>query len=147
MAENPSPRPALVDRKLFAGPKIRRLRRELRLTQAAMADALGVSTSYLNLIERDQRPISAQILLRLVEVFDIDPRGLAGDEEARAYAQLREVFSDPFLPIIKYLNKKLKKWPASALWRLMRLRACSRPIVRTQPQPAFGTKARRSWAR
>ncbi len=61
MAENPSPRPALVDRKLFAGPKIRRLRRELRLTQAAMADALGVSTSYLNLIERDQRPISAQI--------------------------------------------------------------------------------------
>ena len=85
----------LVERKLFAGPRIRRLRREQRLTQAAMAEALGISTSYLNLIERDQRPISAQILLQLVEVFDIDPRGLAGDEEARAQAQLHEVFSDP----------------------------------------------------
>ena len=109
MAEHPSPRPALVDRKLFAGPKIRRLRRELRLTQAAMADALGVSTSYLNLIERDQRPISAQILLRLVEAFDIDPRGLAGDEEARAYAQLREVFSDPFFADNQISEQEIKE--------------------------------------
>ena len=85
----------LVERKLFAGPRIRRLRRELGLTQAAMASALGISTSYLNLLERDQRPVSAQILLRLVDVFDIDPRGLAGDEEARAQAQLHEVFADP----------------------------------------------------
>ena len=92
MAEHKS---RLVERKLFAGARIRRLRRELSLTQASMADALGISTSYLNLIERDQRPISAQILLQLVEVFDIDPRGLAGDEEARAQTQLREVFSDP----------------------------------------------------
>ena len=72
----------LVERKLFAGPRIRRLRREQRLTQAAMAEALGISTSYLNLMERDQRPVSAQILLQLIDVFDIDPRGLAGDEEA-----------------------------------------------------------------
>ena len=85
----------LVERKLFAGARVRRLRRELTLTQAAMAEALGISTSYLNLIERDQRPVSAQILLQLVDVFDIDPRGLAGDEEARAQAQLHEVFLDP----------------------------------------------------
>ena len=85
----------LVERKLFAGARVRRLRREQRLTQAAMAEALGISTSYLNLIERDQRPISAQILLQLVEVFDIDPRGLAGDEEQRALAALHEVFIDP----------------------------------------------------
>lgn len=85
----------LVERKLFAGPRIRRLRRELGLTQAAMASALGISTSYLNLIERDQRPISAQILVELVDVFDIDPRGLAGDEEARAHTQLIEIFADP----------------------------------------------------
>ena len=83
------------DRKLFAGMRIRRLRRELGLTQAVMADSLGISTSYLNLIERDQRPVSAQILIKMVDVFDIDPRGLAGDEEARAYTQLREIFADP----------------------------------------------------
>ena len=95
MSETSSPPGRLVERKLFAGPRIRRLRRELGLTQAAMAASLGISTSYLNLLERDQRPVSAQILLRLVDVFDIDPRGLAGDEEARAQAQLHEVFADP----------------------------------------------------
>lgn len=83
------------DRKLFAGARIRRLRRDLGLTQAAMAESLGISTSYLNLVERDQRPVSAQLLIRMVDAFDIDPRGLAGDEEARAYTQLREIFADP----------------------------------------------------
>lgn len=98
----------MIERKLFAGARVRRLRRELRLTQAAMAEALGISTSYLNLIERDQRPISAQVLLSMVEAFDIDPRGLAGDEEARALTQLHEVFSDPFFQDTPVNEQELK---------------------------------------
>ena len=104
----------LVERKLFAGARVRRLRREQRLTQAAMAEALGISTSYLNLIERDQRPISAQILLQLVDVFDIDPRGLAGDEEARAQAQLHEVFSDPMFRDTPLSKAELKDMAAAS---------------------------------
>ncbi|MDG1690833.1 MAG: short-chain fatty acyl-CoA regulator family protein [Alphaproteobacteria bacterium] len=104
----------LVERKLFAGPRVRRLRREQRLTQAAMAEALGISTSYLNLIERDQRPISAQILLQLVDVFDIDPRGLAGDEEARAQTQLHEVFSDPMFRDTPLSKAELKDLAAAS---------------------------------
>jgi predicted transcriptional regulator/transcriptional regulator with XRE-family HTH domain len=104
----------LIERKLFAGSRIRRLRRELALTQAAMANALGISTSYLNLIERDQRPISAQILLQLVEVFDIDPRGLAGDEEARAQAQLSEVFTDPMFQDTPISKPELKDIAAAS---------------------------------
>ena len=104
----------LVERKLFAGPRIRRLRREQRLTQAAMAEALGISTSYLNLIERDQRPISAQILLQLIDVFDIDPRGLAGDEEARAQTQLHEVFSDPMFRDTPLSKAELKDLAAAS---------------------------------
>ena len=57
--------------KLFAGTRIRRLRRELNITQLQMAGDLGISPSYLNLIERNQRPLSAQILLRLADTFDI----------------------------------------------------------------------------
>lgn len=83
------------DKKVFAGPRIRRLRREQGLTQARMAEELGISASYLNLIERNQRPVSAQILLRLAEVYDIELRSLAGDDEARALAAMKEVFSDP----------------------------------------------------
>ena len=114
MSEPASPSGRLVERKLFAGPRIRRLRRELGLTQAAMAESLGISTSYLNLLERDQRPVSAQILLRLVDVFDIDPRGLAGDEEARAQAQLHEVFADPMFRDTPLSQAELKDLAAAS---------------------------------
>lgn len=60
-----------------------------------MADELGISASYLNLVERNQRPVSAQLLLKLAEVYDVDLRSLAGDDEARAFAELNEVFADP----------------------------------------------------
>ncbi len=83
------------DKKVFAGPRIRRLRRERGLTQARMAADLGISASYLNLIERDQRPVSVQILLKLAEVYDVELRTLGGDDEAQALTALREVFADP----------------------------------------------------
>ena len=111
MSENQN---RLVEKKLFAGARVRRLRREQRMTQAVMAEALGISTSYLNLIEREQRPISAQILLRLVQVFDVDPRGLAGDEEARAQAQLHEVFSDPLFRDAPLAKSELKDLSAAS---------------------------------
>ncbi len=85
----------LSEKKLFVGQKIRRLRKGLGLTQVRMAEELGISTSYLNLIERNQRPLSAQILLRLAEVYDVDVRNFAGDDEAKAFANLAEMFADP----------------------------------------------------
>ena len=48
------------EQKLFAGPRIRRMRKERARTQARMAEELGISTSYLNLIERNQRPLTAR---------------------------------------------------------------------------------------
>ncbi len=83
------------DQKLFGGPRVRRLRKDRGLTQARMADELGISASYLNLIERNQRPLTAQILVRLAESYDIDFRSFAGNDEAHALAGLQEVFSDP----------------------------------------------------
>lgn len=82
-------------KKIFAGPRIRRLRRELGLSQSQMASELGFSTSYLNLVERNQRPVSAQFLLRLAEVYDIELTSFAGTDEARAFADLSEVLADP----------------------------------------------------
>jgi predicted transcriptional regulator/transcriptional regulator with XRE-family HTH domain len=85
----------LTERKVFAGPRIRRMRRELGLTQMRMAEDLGISPSYLNLIEGNQRPVSAQLLLKLAETYDIELRSLTGSDEALAFAELNEVFSDP----------------------------------------------------
>ena len=67
---------AAADRKLFLGGRLKRLRRDLALTQTAMAVDLGVSPSYLNHIERNQRPVSAQLLLRLADTYDVDLRTL-----------------------------------------------------------------------
>jgi predicted transcriptional regulator/transcriptional regulator with XRE-family HTH domain len=84
-----------ANKKIFAGPRIRRLRRELGLSQSQMASALGFSTSYLNLVERNQRPVSAQFLLRLAEVYDVELTAFAGTDEARAFADLTEILADP----------------------------------------------------
>ena len=46
------------EKKLMVGHKLRRLRKEHGLTQAQMAEEIGISTSYLNLIERNQRPVT-----------------------------------------------------------------------------------------
>ncbi len=87
----------MSERKLFAGAKIKRFRKGLGVTQADMAADLGVSPSYLNLIERDQRPISARVLLALAETYDLDLRGLSPDADERTLTALREAFSDPLL--------------------------------------------------
>ena len=85
---------ASTDRKLFLGARMKRLRRELGLTQTRMAEDLGVSPSYLNLLERNQRPVTAQVLLRLAEAYDLDLKTLSSDPESSSATGLTEVFSD-----------------------------------------------------
>jgi predicted transcriptional regulator/DNA-binding XRE family transcriptional regulator len=84
-----------VDHKLFLGGRLKRLRRELALTQTAMAADLGVSPSYLNHIERNQRPVSAQLLLRLADTYDVDLRRLNQTGGHASEAELAELLADP----------------------------------------------------
>ncbi len=86
----------MADQKIFAGPRIRRMRMERSLTQTAMAEGLGISPSYLNLIERNQRPITVQLILKLASVYAIDPGELQAETRG-SVAALKEVFSDPLL--------------------------------------------------
>lgn len=84
---------ATNDKKLFLGGRLKRLRRDLGVTQSAMAEQLKVSPSYLNLLERNQRPVTAQVLLRLAEAYDLDLRTLSVEEQGGG-AGLDEVFAD-----------------------------------------------------
>ena len=70
---------AMTEGAIFAGPAIRRLRKRERLTQASMATRLGISASYLNLIERNQRPLTARVIMQMVAEFEFDPRSLRED--------------------------------------------------------------------
>jgi XRE family transcriptional regulator, fatty acid utilization regulator len=86
---------ATTPRKIFAGPRLKRLRRERQLTQAGMAAELDVSPSYLNLMERNQRPITVQVLIRLTAAYGIDPRDFMEGEEEHSAAEIEQILADP----------------------------------------------------
>jgi hypothetical protein len=77
------------------GGRLRRLRQERRLTQAQMARELGISASYLTLLESNQRPVTVRVLLTLVEKFHVDLKEFAADTDQRLSLELMEAFSDP----------------------------------------------------
>lgn len=83
--------------KLFAGARLRRMRRDLSQTQAQFAESLGVSPSYLNLLERNQRPVTARVLLALSQAFDIDVREFAAESDRQLIADLTAAAGDPIL--------------------------------------------------
>jgi len=82
-------------RKIFAGAKLRALREQHNLTQAQLAARLEVSTSYVNQIENNQRPLTAAMMLALAEKFNLDLGELISDKTDRLLADLREALADP----------------------------------------------------
>lgn len=81
--------------KLFLGHRLRRLRRDHGLSQTDMANSLAISPSYLNHLERNQRPVTAALLLRLAEQYEVDVRSFAsGGGHRTGPDELAEIFSD-----------------------------------------------------
>ena len=81
--------------KMFVGAQVRRAREERGLTQAALARLIAISPSYLNQIERDQRPLTVPVLLRLSAAVGFDAHALSEDEGARLVADLNAALTDP----------------------------------------------------
>ncbi len=79
----------------YIGPRLRRIRRDLGLTQANMAADLEISASYVALLERNQRPLTADLLIRLARTYDLDIARLAGDGGAEQQSRLTAVLRDP----------------------------------------------------
>jgi predicted transcriptional regulator/transcriptional regulator with XRE-family HTH domain len=77
------------------GAKVRALRRREALSQVQLAEKLDVSPSYLNLIENNRRPLPANLLIKLAQLFNVDVHSFATDEDARLVADLTEAFADP----------------------------------------------------
>ena len=83
--------------KLIIGQRLRVLRHSLGLTQAQMAEQLGVSASYITLIESDQRPASARLLMKLAEIYDLNISELAPSTDAQLAADFTAALKDPVL--------------------------------------------------
>lgn len=104
----------MTPRKLMAGHAVRRVRRRAGLTQAAMAELLGISPSYLNLVERNQRPVSAALLVRLAEQLDFDPRAIAGGEPGGGAEAIRRRLADPLFADLEVDRGEVDEWLAAA---------------------------------
>ena len=104
----------MSDQKLFAGHAVRRIRRASGLTQSAMAEALAISPSYLNLIERNQRPLTAALMLRLADRFDFDPRTLSGAAPGGGVEAMRRRLSDPLFADLALDRAAIADWIALA---------------------------------
>src|SRR5258707_3729989 len=77
------------------GSKVRALRRAQHLTQVELARRLGISASYLNLLEHNRRPLPAEILVKLAEVLPVELKTLSAAQDGRVVADLLEAFGDP----------------------------------------------------
>lgn len=129
--------------RIFAGPAIRRLRRQAGLTQAAMAAALDISPSYLNLIENGQRPLSAGLIVRLAERFGFDPAALAVEPIAGGSAGMRRRLTDPLFADLDIDAAEVEAWLAAspaianAFARLYDARGVSGAGTTDSEAPAF----------
>jgi XRE family transcriptional regulator, fatty acid utilization regulator len=104
----------MAEQKLYAGHAVRRIRRANGLTQGAMAVALGVSPSYLNLIERNQRPLTAALLLRLAERYDFDPRTLTGQAPGGGVEAIRRRLADPLFADLNLDRTAIEEWVSAS---------------------------------
>ena len=95
-------------RKIFAGARIRHLRQSHKMTQAEFAEKLGISNSYLNQIENNNRSLSASVILSLFSNFSFDLSELALDEAGKVTIDLREILSDPVFADVQILPQELK---------------------------------------
>ncbi len=81
-------------RKTFMGVRLRSLREQRGLTQAALAQLLELSPSYVNQLENNQRPLSVPVLLRLQSALGADLQFFSDDEESRLMAQLQDAAAE-----------------------------------------------------
>ncbi len=78
----------------ISAARFRELRQINKATQAQFAERIGISVSYLNQIENNQRPVSAAVLIALAEKFRVDLSILSGEGD-RLLSALTEALNDP----------------------------------------------------
>src|SRR4051812_43752886 len=96
------------------GGKVRVLRRRDGLSQVQLAERLGISSSYLNLIESNKRPLTAAVLIKLAHIFNVDLTTFASPDDSRLAADLSEAFVDPIFEAHGLTNTDVREFAASS---------------------------------
>src|SRR5690348_13003134 len=90
------------------GAKLRGLRRRESLSQTQLAEALGISASYLNLIEHNKRPLTAPLLIELAQRYQLDLHTFAPEDDAALLSDLSETFGDPLFETLDLTTGELR---------------------------------------
>ena len=102
--------------KIFAGAKIRHVRDAAGLNQATFAERVGISASYLNQIENNQRPLTAQVMVALAQTFSLDIGTFAHEDSEKIISDLREALADPVFGGVVPNGQDLKTIATNAPW-------------------------------
>ncbi|WP_108397689.1 helix-turn-helix domain-containing protein [Devosia submarina] len=101
------------------GFRISNRRKSLKISQAALARLVGISPSYLNLIENNKRDIGGALLNRVASCLAIDIDELAGRTEEKLLQDLEEAFADPMAESLPFRpderRELVAQYPASAM--------------------------------
>ncbi|MEM7071838.1 MAG: ImmA/IrrE family metallo-endopeptidase, partial [Pseudomonadota bacterium] len=105
-AYKPTHHNRLKHRKL--GAKIRALRRKHGYNQSEFANLLGISASYLNLLEHDRRRLRVELMLDLANLLHINIETLFEDDHAHLLSGAMEVLSDELFSDIDLTNTDIQ---------------------------------------
>jgi predicted transcriptional regulator len=78
-----------------------------------LAERLGISASYLNLIESNRRPLPAALLIKLAQLFEMDLHAFGGEGDARMVNDLMEAFADPLFDAYQLTSTDLRDLTAN----------------------------------
>ncbi|MAZ04167.1 MAG: hypothetical protein CMN56_13630 [Sneathiella sp.] len=96
------------------GNRLRRLRKEKELTQVELADRLGISASYLNLLEHNRRSITVPLLLHLSKILKVDPQVFSPQEEGHLIGEITDALKDPLFSDDEFTDDEIAEMAADA---------------------------------
>src|SRR5580658_9092296 len=95
------------------GAKVRTLRRRESLSQVQLSERLGISPSYLNLIESNRRPLPAPLLIKLAQLFGVEVNAFGAEQDARLVHDLVEACADPLFDAYDLTSTDLRDLAAN----------------------------------
>ena len=93
---------------LKIGPKIKSFRRQLGLQANKLAEQLGISASYLNLIESGKRKIDGDLLLKVCEELKIELSDLTKKSDLNLVNDISELLDDQLFEDLDIVGPEVK---------------------------------------
>ena len=90
------------------GPKMKSFRRQLGLQANKLAEQLGISPSYLNLIESGKRKIDGDLLLKVCEELKIELSDLTNKSDLNLVNDISELLDDQLFEDLDILGPEVK---------------------------------------